>query len=462
MSSWVTASGLIRRELGHGTVIDDPGRLAEYTRDWTGRFEQLATVAVRPRTRDDVATVLRICTETKTPVVPRGGGTGLVGGSRPHPQGLLLDLRALGGVTIDAASRTAWVGAGVTVAEIQTAAAEHGLTYPVDLASRDSATIGGTIATNAGGLLTLRHGGTRQQVLGVEAVLADGHIGSVARALPRDNVGYHLPSLLSGSEGTLGVITAAVLRLTPTLPSRATALLAFHSIADGIQAATRLGVDPAVQAVEFMRQSGIDLVCNRSSLRRPMRDDHEAYMLIEVATPANAHEALATVIEGIVTASDVAVGWTQADRQALWSYRELHTESIGTLGPVHKLDVAVPPAALPALIETVETEVARGWPAATSWFFGHVAEGSVHVNITGVPADDTAVDDCVLRVVLDLGGSISAEHGIGRAKLTWVNHARTSAETRTAHAVKQALDPLGLLNPGVLLPPVRSAEGTGI
>jgi FAD/FMN-containing dehydrogenase len=438
--------------LGTGSVETDSASLEQYARDWTGRFEQPASIAVRPRTREDVAAVLEICAATGTPVVPRGGGTGLVGGTLPIPDGVVLDLRSLGGLSIDAAGRTAIVGAGVTIAALRDAASRQGLTYGVDLASRDSATIGGTIATNAGGLLTLRNGSTRAQVLGVDVVLADGSIGSTARALARDNVGYHLPSLMTGSEGTLGVITAAALRLVPAPRSRSAALLAFDDLSACIAAAGVLGGLPAVESVEFMQQSGVDLVCQTASLRRPFRDPHGAYLLIGVAGQDDVTPVVTGLPDAVTGVADAAVALTEADRRTLWAYRERHTESIGTLGPVHKLDIALLQGDLAAFIGKVDRRIREGWPVSGVWIFGHAAEGSVHVNVTGVDAQDTKVDDCVLDAVLEVGGSISAEHGIGRAKLPWVNAVRSASETRTLRAIKQALDPGNRMNPGVLLP----------
>lgn len=438
--------------LGPASVETDSAVLEQYARDWTGRFEQPASIAVRPRTRAEVAAVLEICTATGTPVVPRGGGTGLVGGALPIPDGVVLDLRSLGGVSIDAAGRTAMVGAGVTVAALRDAASRHGLTYGIDLASRDSATIGGTIATNAGGLLTLRNGSTRAQILGVDVVLADGSTGSTARDLVRDNVGYHLPSLLAGSEGTLGVVTAAALRLLPAPRHRSAALLAFDDVSACVTAAGVLGGLPAVESVEFMRQGGIDLVCETASLRRPFREPHRAFLLVGVAGHEDVAAEVTRLPDAVTGVADAAVAVTEADRRTLWNYRERHTESIATLGPVHKLDVALSQPDLAAFIENVDRRVSEGWPAAGVWVFGHAAEGSVHVNVTGVAADDEKVDDCVLGAVLELRGSISAEHGIGRAKLPWVNAARSPSEARTLRAIKRALDPHDLLNPGVLLP----------
>lgn len=436
--------------LGKEAVETDRAALEQYARDWTGRFQQPATVAVRPRTRDDVVAALEICTATGTPVVPRGGGTGLVGGALPIPDGVVLDLRALGGVSIDAAGRTATVGGGVTIAALRDAALAHGLTYGVDLASRDSATVGGTIATNAGGLLTLRNGSTRAQVLGVDVVLADGSIGSTARALLRDNVGYHLPSLMTGSEGTLGIITAAALRLLPAPRSRTAALLAFDNLSACMAAAGVLGGLTPVESVEFMQQSGVELVCRTASLRRPFRAPHRAYLLVGVAGHDDITPFVTALPDAVVGVADAAVALTEADRRTLWAYRERHTEAIGTLGPVHKLDVALLQADLPAFLEQVHLRIHERWPLAGVWMFGHAAEGSVHVNVTGIAADDTEVDNCVLGAVLEMGGSISAEHGIGRAKLPWVHAARSKSETRTLRAIKRALDPGDLLNPGVL------------
>jgi FAD/FMN-containing dehydrogenase len=444
--------------VGPANVLADDDMTAGYRQDWTGRFLGPSTVVVRPGTTDEAAAVIKACAETSTPVVPQGGNTGLVGGSVPLSGEVVLSLTRLNRIEpVDAAGGQVTADAGAAIAAVQHAAAQAGWAYGVDLASRDSATVGGTIATNAGGLRVLRYGDTRAQLVGIEAVLANGDIVTSLPALFRNNTGYHLPSLLCGSEGTLAVITKARLRLVPPAPHKSAALLRFATTDDAAAAAGQLRRGLAsLAAVEFFLQAGLDLVCETFALAHPFAAATEgAYLLVEAASDRDPIEHLAAAVNALDGVADVAVATDSHTRAALWRYRELHTESINHVGPPHKLDVAVPVAALAELVARVPGVVHAIAPTAKTWLFGHAADGNVHINVTGLDPDDDRVDDAVFRLVADLGGSISAEHGIGTAKRRWLPLARTPAEIAAFRALKRAFDPAGILNPHVLLPDER-------
>ncbi len=446
----------LREIVGTGHVLGEPDVTASYGRDWTGRFEGTPMAVVRPGDTVEVAAVMAQCRDAGIALVPQGGNTGLVGGSVPLAGEVLLSLRRLSWVAdIDQQGGQLTAGAGTTIGEIQSAAAAAGWDYGVDLGSRGSATLGGTIATNAGGLQVLRHGPTRAQLLGVEAVLGTGVTISHLGGLIKDNTGYDLAGLLCGSEGTLGVITAARVRLVPPNPERIVALLAFSSTTAAVHAAAFLRRElPDLQSLEFFVDPGLALVCRVTGVARPFTDPHPAYLLAEVAGRRDPMPTMAGVLDAIPGVEDVAVA-TDAIRSAqLWHYREGHTEAINTLGAPHKLDVTLPTASLAAFVDQVPRVVGEANPAATTWLFGHAADGNVHVNITGVRPDDLTVDDRVLVLAAGLGGSISAEHGIGTAKRPWLHLNRSDAEIAAFRDIKHALDPAGILNPNVLLPAI--------
>lgn len=441
----------LRVALGPDNVLTDPSLVRSYASEWTGRFTGTADVVALPRNVAEVVAVVSTCAESATPVVPRGGGTGLVGGAMPESGWVVIDLRRLADLSIDSDARVATAGVGVTIADLAQLARAHRLTYAVDLASRSSATVGGTIATNAGGLRVLRNGDTRAQLVGIEAVLANGTVVSHLPGVTRDNTGYHLPSLLCGSEGTLAVITAAQLRLVAAPAATSVVLLGFESTAAAVRAAWELAADPLTSAVELVRHEGVDLVTRATGLPRPFGRVPHSALLVELSSSAGPID-VQPVVESLSSVTDVAVGLDATSASRLWAYRDRHTEAIATLGPAYKFDVTLPSANVINFIEEVGERVAAAVPEAKTWLFGHVADGNVHVNVTGARPDDDALDDLVLTMVVDAGGSISTEHGIGRAKLPWLHLARSSAELGVFRALKTSLDPDWLLNPGVLVP----------
>jgi FAD/FMN-containing dehydrogenase len=446
------------REVVGAEVVVDPDLVASYVTDWTGRFVGHAPLVVRPGSTEEVAGVVSVCRELGVALVPQGGNTGLVGGGVPLDGEVVLSLRRLRQVDpVDEQAGQVTAGAGVTLGELQAVARAAGWSYGVDMASRDSATVGGTVATNAGGLRVVRYGDTRAQVLGLEAVLGSGEVISHLGGLVKDNTGYHWPSLVCGSEGTLAVVTAARLRLVPPVDHRTVALLAFPAVRPAVDAASRLRrALPNLEASELVLAPGMELVCSVTGTRLPFPTSHPVYLLIEVADRTDPTGPLAEAVEDIDDLSDVAVATEPGPRAALWYYREAHTEAINTLGSPHKLDVTLPDAALAEFVDRVPEVVRTVDPAARTWLFGHVGDGNIHVNVSGPAPDDDRVDDAVFRLAAALGGSISAEHGIGTAKKRWLHLSRTPAEIRAFRSIKRALDPAGILNPQVLLP---SADG---
>jgi FAD/FMN-containing dehydrogenase len=446
------------REVVGAQVIDDPEVVASYTTDWTGRFAGRSMAVVRPGSTDEVAGVITACRELGVALVPQGGNTGLVGGGVPLHDEVVLSLQRLQTQEpVDPRAGQVTAGAGVALSSVQKTATAAGWAYGVDLGARDSATVGGMVATNAGGTHLLRYGGTRQQVIGVEAVLGTGSVISHLGGLVKDNTGYDLPALLCGSEGTLAVVTAARLRLVPSMPFRIVAVLAFAAVSQAIDASVvfRRAL-PALEACELFLLSGLELVRSVTGSPNAFSGAHPVYLLVEVADRADPTDAFAEATSSVDQVIEVVVATEPSRRAELWRYREGHSEAINTLGPPHKLDVTLPLGSLAEFIDRVPGTVEAIAPTARTWLYGHAGDGNVHVNVTGLPPDDDRVDDAVLHLVSDHGGSISAEHGIGTAKRKWLSLSRTPAEISAFRSIKRALDPDGVLNPNVLLPPPGS------
>ena len=397
----------LRAVVGDSNVFDGHG--TGHVVDWTGRFVGNTDVVVRPGSTDEVRAVIGIVRAHGRAIVPQGGNTGLVGGGVPLRGEVVLNLGRMNAVNApDRVTRQIVVEAGATLEAVQRAAAAVGLRYPVDFGARGSATIGGTIATNAGGVNVLRYGSTRAQVVGLEAVMADGSVLSTMSGLLKDNTGYDLRGLMCGSEGTLGVVTRAVLALVPWHEHRATALVGCASVADAIDvvAAVRSGTD-TVDAAELMSRRGVTLVSSVAKVAVPF--DAPWYVLIE--TSANVDQT-AILQELLVDREQIAVADGTARRDALWRLRDEHTPSIATLGTPLKYDVTVPVTALANFVDDVVASVASISPRVEVIVFGHAADGNLHVNLIGADHDDhRRFDAAVLNVVAAHRGSIK----IGRA-----------------------------------------------
>ncbi len=448
----------LREIVGDGQVITDPDVTAPYAQDWTRRWHGKPLAVVRPGTVEQVSAVVRACAEAGVPLVPQGGNTGLVGAGVPQDGEVVLSLRRLNSIEpVDPLNRTLIAGAGATLADVQRAARGSDLEAGIDFAARDSATIGGVVSTNAGGERVLRNGVTRTQVRGLEVVLADGSIVRRMSGLPKDNTGYDLVQLLVGSEGTLGVITAVQLRLVPPSGAAGAALVAVKTIADALTVLSAVrrrfaGLD----AAEYFHDDGLQLVLRHRSLSSPFDRSHPLYLLVEVAGTAGEGDAvdeLAELLSELDVVRDAVLAASAADRRKLWELREAHTESISAAGVPVKLDVALPLDRLGRFEQELPAVVRDVAPRAIPILFGHIAEGNVHVNLLrATDADvDGSVTDAVLQLVAGHGGSISAEHGIGLAKRRWLPLTREPADIAAMRAIKQALDPAGILSPGRVL-----------
>jgi FAD/FMN-containing dehydrogenase len=439
--------------VGSRHVLDDPALRDRFERDITGRYGAPATLVVRPGSTGEVSDVLRVCDETRTPVVPQGGNTGLVGGGVPRGGEILLSLIRLGEIgEVDEVAGQVTVGAGVTLAAVQAHAGAAGLAFGVDHGARSGATIGGMVSTDAGGAQVLRYGTMRAQVVGLEAVLPSGRAVRRLAGLLKDTAGYDVSQLLVGTEGTLGIVTAARLRLVPRLQRSVTALVGVPSMA----AAVRLMRDlraraTSLNAVEVFFADGMRLVCEHRKLAPPFTEDHPVYVLAECSDHDDPLDDLAGAIEDTLVL-DVAVADDSARRRALWAYRDCLNEAVAAAGVPHKLDVTLPLAALAEFEHRVRQVIEQAAPGARTILWGHLGDGNIHVNVLGPDAHDERCDEAVLRLVAELDGSISAEHGVGVSKRRWLSLTRSEAEILTMRALKHTFDPHGILNPGAVLP----------
>jgi FAD/FMN-containing dehydrogenase len=440
--------------VGPRHLLTDPELTAAYERDVTGRYGARAAAVVRPADTAQVAAVLAACTAAGVAVVPQGGNTGLVGGGVPRGGEVVLSLTRLTEIgPVDRTAAQVTAGAGVTPVALERALAGTGLALGVDFGARGSATLGGMVATDAGGAQVVRHGTMRARVAGLEAVLPDGRVLRRLSGLVKDNAGYDLPQLLVGSEGTLAVITAVRLALVPAPARTATALLALGSLDDAVGLVARLrGRLPGLLAADVMFAGGVELVCAHRRLPPPFAASHPVLVVVDCEGEGDPVEALAAALEDEPAVLDVAVADDTARREALWTYREAHNEAVNAAGVPHKLDVSLPQHALAPFAAAVPEAVARHVPGARIVLWGHLGDGNLHVNVLGADPEDERVDDAVLELVAAHGGSISAEHGVGVAKRDRLHLTRSPEELEVMASLKRALDPAGTLNPGVVLP----------
>lgn len=440
-----------RSIVGDRHVLTDPGTTASYETDWTGGFVGRTPAVVRPASTVEVAEIVTAARSAGVALVPQGGNTGLVGGSVPLAGEVVVSTTRLTGVEVDAEAGQVTAGAGASIADVQRAAAAAGWRYGVDFAARESATVGGSVATNAGGLRVVRHGMTRRQVVGIEAVLGTGDVVSHLGGLVKDNTGYDLAGLLCGSEGTLGIVTRVRLALVPAAGPTCTAALGFADVASAVRAVSLLRRRvPTLEAAELVLSDGVRLLAEQLGVVSPVTGDAAAVVVVEAVGPPDPLDDLVAALDDLDVV-DAAVAEDPSRARALWAVRERHTEAIARLGVPLKFDVTLPQRRLAAFVEEIGAVVSTRTPGATSWVFGHVADGNLHVNVTDASAHADEVADTVLgRVVAD-GGSVSAEHGIGTAKRRWLEPGRSPAEVSAMRAIKAALDPDGICNPNVLL-----------
>ncbi len=462
----------LRARLGERGVLTDPIETAPYCEDWRRLYHGRTPAVLRPATVAEVADAVRLCAERGVPIVPQGGNTSMVGGAAVSEDGdqIILSLARLNRVrAIDPIDMTMEIEAGVTLKAAQEAAAEADCLLPLSISSEGSAQIGGVLATNAGGNNTVRYGNARDLVLGLEVVLPDGQVWNGLRRLHKDNTGYCLRQLFVGSEGTLGVITAAVLKLYPQPREIAVALCAVASPEAALELFNRLQRHDAaaIQAYEYMSGPGIELVLRHiPGATSPLAQPAAHYVLVELATPrqgadlrASLEELLAAAMEAGLIA-DAVIAESGAQRAALWKLREEHSEAQKLAGASVKNDVSVPVSKVPQLIRRA-TEACK-WlvPGIRCVPFGHLGDGNIHFNLVqpegadpgAFLARDHELMEAVNAVVRALDGSFSAEHGIGRLKPYMMPEWRGGAELDLMRRIKAALDPQGILNPGKLLP----------
>jgi FAD/FMN-containing dehydrogenase len=463
----------LRAELGPEGVLEDLAATAPYVVDWSGTLRGSTPAVLRPGSTEEVATAVRLCHETGVALVPQGGNTGLAGGSVPDGSGrqLVLSLTRLRAVRdVDPVADTMTVESGVVLADAQQAAADAGRLFPLSLASEGSCTVGGTIATNAGGTAVLRYGMMRDLVLGLEVVLPDGRVWDGLRGLRKDNTGYALKQLFIGSEGTLGVVTAAVLRLFPATPRRATAWLALPSVGSAVSVleVARRHVGPHLSTWELVSRQAVDLVLEHlPDARDPFGETHPWYGLVELRgaeTDSSLDDALEAAIGEAVErelVSDAVIAGNATQRAALWLLREGVSEAHRHAGPGLRHDVTLPTGDLAGFVEEVGPRLDVLVPGVRLVTFGHLGDGNLHLNLSA-PAGGAADDSFVRRsgdltktvydAVAARGGSISAEHGLGTFRRDAAASYKSEVELDLMRAVKRSLDPAGLMNPGKVLP----------
>jgi FAD/FMN-containing dehydrogenase len=449
--------------------------LAPWLSDWRGRYSGRAAALLSPASAAEVQAIVTRCAEAGVALVPQGGNTSMVGGATPDLGGgaLLLSLRRMNSVrSVSAEDNVAVAEAGVVLSDLHDAAAAAGRRFPLSLGAKGSATVGGLVSTNAGGTQVLRFGPMRSLVLGLEAVLPDGSLIEGLSALRKDNRGYDLKQLLIGAEGTLGVVTAASLKLVAAPGSRSVAWVGLGSPMAALSLLRRLEarLGEAVESFELVPADALALVlAGIPGTRPPLAGTHRWHVLVEAVAPEGAREASEALQEALAAAfgeglaEDATVAASEAQGAALWRLRESIADAERLQGPSVKHDISVPVSKMPAFIEEARRAVEARFEGARVVAFGHLGDGNVHFNVqppAGRPAETWLAGQAgaVTRLVHDLvgeaGGSISAEHGIGQSKLAELARTADSARLAALRAIKSALDPAGIMNPGKLVPSV--------
>ncbi len=461
--------------LGERGLTRDPQLIEPWLTDWRGRFTGHALALASPASTAEVASLLQLCAQHGVPIVPQGGNSGMCGGATPDGTGeaILLSLRRMNAIRrVDPQSREITCEAGVILQTMHEAAAEHGLRFPLTLGGKGSATIGGLISTNAGGTQVLRHGSMRAQVLGIEAVLADGSVFDALTPLKKDNRGFDLKQLLIGSEGTLGVVTAATLRLLPALADRAVLWAGLGSIQDArallLHAENRAG--SALEGFEVMPRHSLEAVlAHVPGARSPLQGRHEWHALIELAADEESASTLSdravALMESAFEAGlveDATIAANEAQAEQFWLLRDEIAPAERALGPAMQHDISVPVALMADFVAAAVPQVEARFAGSKAVAFGHLGDGNVHFHVLAPPGatrgqwEDTegkAISAFVHDLVTQWNGSISAEHGIGQLKRDELARLGDPVQLAVMRSIKHALDPQNLLNPGKLVPP---------
>ncbi len=461
--------------LGERGLTRDPQLIEPWLTDWRGRFTGRALALASPASTAEVAGLLKLCAQHGVPIVPQGGNSGMCGGATPDGTGeaMLLSLRRMNAIRrLDPQSREITCEAGVILQTMHEAAAKHGLRFPLTLGGKGSATIGGLISTNAGGTQVLRHGSMRAQVLGIEAVLADGSVFDALTSLKKDNRGFDLKQLLIGSEGTLGVVTAATLRLLPALADRAVLWTGLGSIQDArallLHAENLAG--SALEGFEVMPRHSLEAVlAHVPGARSPLEGKHEWHALIELAADEESASTLSdravALMESAFEAGlveDATIAANEAQAEQFWLLRDEIAPAERALGPAMQHDISVPVALMADFVAAAVPQVEARFAGSKAVAFGHLGDGNVHFHVLAPPGatrgqwEDTegkAISAFVHDLVTQWNGSISAEHGIGQLKRDELARLGDPVQLAVMRSIKHALDPQNLLNPGKLVPP---------
>lgn len=447
---------LLSERLGAEQIVG-ANVIAERATSYWNQAPMRAKALVLPRNTEEVATVLRTCLQARQPLVTQGGLTNCVAAAEPTDNEIILSLDKMNRVVeVDTIESIAIVEAGAVLQNVQETVAEHGMRFPLDLGARGSCTIGGNVATNAGGINVLRYGMMRELVLGLEAVLADGTVVSSMNRMIKNNAGYDIKQLFIGTEGTLGIVTRAVLRLFPQPSSKHTALVAMENFdsVSAFLAMLRQRIAGSLSAFEIMWRDYYEAVTGEGGHRAPLSREHAYYVVFEAegSDPAADEKRFNNVLEqafsdGIIV--DAVVPKSESEVADVWEIRE-NFEKLYEADPVYIYDVSLPIRKMSTYIDEVKAEVRARWPKGECYTIGHVADGNLHPFVVPNEQGDhkQSSDECVYGPLVNIGGSISAEHGIGTEKLSWLPYSRTQAEINLMMGLKKHLDPNNLLNPG--------------
>lgn len=462
----------VRQQLGPAVVIDDPFDIAPWLTDWRGRYQGAAAAILAPGSTEQVSVIVKLAREHAVPLVPQGGNTSMVGGATPPADGsaVILSTRRLNRVrSVDATAALAVAEAGVILAHLHEAAAAQGMRFPLNLGARGSATIGGLISTNAGGTQVLRFGTMRALVAGIEAVMPDGSIHDGLASLKKDNRGYDLKELLVGAEGTLGIVTAATLRLVPAITARAVAWAGVETPQHALRLLRRIERHTdAIESFEIVPDDSLALVLRHiPGTRAPLGGSHPWHLLIEAVQHVEGEEAPSALLERLLTPAlaegliaDAAISTSETQAEDFWKLRDSISEAERAEGPAVQHDISVPIESMPAFLVEAAAACEARFPGTKARGFGHLGDGNVHFHVRapeGVDAERwyaeqaPAISRHVHDLVVAAGGSISAEHGIGQMKRDELARVSSPSRMHMLRAIKAGVDPAGIMNPGKLV-----------